>query len=118
RPDRPDGLRDDGRNTMKPTRRDALKSLGMTAGAMWLRLDTDANGQAITVGGRRVTARVASISPHTVRIMVTPADAQTDLNWDGALAGFQQRERTVASGSRITLGELTVAPSGAPLQFR
>jgi alpha-glucosidase/alpha-D-xyloside xylohydrolase len=103
---------------VKPNRRDALKTFGLTAGAMFFCLDTDAEGQPITVAGRRVTARVASISPRTVRIMVTPVDGRSELNWDGALVSLQQRDRTVAPGSKIRLGDLTIMPSTAPLEFR
>jgi alpha-glucosidase/alpha-D-xyloside xylohydrolase len=85
---------------------------------MLLRIDADASGQAITLGGRRVTARVASISPHTLRIMVTPGDGLANLNWDGALDGFQQRERAVTGGSTIKLGDLSITPSTSPLAFR
>ena len=101
-----------------PNRRDALKTLGLTAGATLLRLDAGARGQAITIGGQRVTARVASISSHTLRIMVTPADGRANLNWDGALAELPLRERTVAPGARIRLGDLTLTSSSAPLEFR
>jgi alpha-glucosidase (family GH31 glycosyl hydrolase) len=98
------------------TRREVLRGLGLAGGAMVLRLDADAQGQPIVIAGRRVTARVASISPNTLRVVVTPAGA--DLNWDGALSGFQQRERTVTSSSKITFGDLTIAPSTSPVAFR
>ncbi|HEX6465085.1 MAG TPA: TIM-barrel domain-containing protein, partial [Vicinamibacterales bacterium] len=100
------------------SRREALRGIGAAAAGCLFCIDGDASGQAITIGGRRVTARVASISPHTLRVMVTPADARADLNWDGALAGLDQREKTVTAGSTIKLGELTVAPSTSPLEFR
>jgi alpha-glucosidase (family GH31 glycosyl hydrolase) len=103
------------------TRREALQGLGVAGAAMLLRIDADASGQAITVAGRRVTVRVASISPHTLRIMmtpVTPGDGRAALNWDGALAGFDQREKTVMSGSTIKLGDLSITPSTSPLAFR
>jgi alpha-glucosidase/alpha-D-xyloside xylohydrolase len=84
------------------------------------RVDADASGQPIAIGGRSVTVRVASISPQTLRIMitpVTPAGGRADLNWDGALARFPQRERTITSGSKIGLGDLTITPSTSPLEF-
>src|SRR5262249_9511624 len=100
------------------SRRQALQGIGAAAAGFLFRVDADAQGQALTIGGRRVTTRIASISPNTVRIMVTPADGRPDLNWDGALAGFQQRERAIRPGSKIALGEVTLTPSTSPLGFR
>jgi len=92
------------------TRREALQKFGMAGAAAVFRVDAEAAGQALTVGGRRVTTRLASISPNTIRITVTPADGRPNVNWDGALAAFDQRERSVTSGSTIRLGEVTITP--------
>jgi alpha-glucosidase (family GH31 glycosyl hydrolase) len=100
------------------TRREAIQWLSASGAALVFRPDADASGQPISVGGRSVTARVASISPHTLRIMIAPGDGRADLNWDGALDRFQQRDRAVKSGSTVTLGELRVTPSASPLAFR
>jgi alpha-glucosidase/alpha-D-xyloside xylohydrolase len=100
-----------------PTRREAIHALGLTAGALLLRVDTDAAGQPITVGGRPVTLRVASISPYTLRVMLTPSTT-ANLNWDGALDAFPQHERAVKPGSRVKIGDLAVTPSAAPLGVR
>jgi alpha-glucosidase (family GH31 glycosyl hydrolase) len=100
------------------TRREALQRFGVAGAAAVFRLDGDARGQAITIGGRQVTTRLASISPNTIRITVTPADGRSNANWDGALAAVDQREKAVTSGSVIKFGELNVTPSTSPLTFR
>ena len=98
------------------TRREAIQWLGATGAALAFRVDTDTAGQPITVGGRPVTLRVASLSPHTLRVTLTPATtARPNLNWDGALDAFQPRELAVKSGRRVKIGDLAVTPSGAPL---
>ncbi|HEX4566534.1 MAG TPA: twin-arginine translocation signal domain-containing protein [Vicinamibacterales bacterium] len=99
------------------TRRQALQGLAVAGAGMVLRLDVGADGQAITIGGRQVTTRLASLSPNTIRITVTPAAGRPNVNWDGALAAFDQRDRTVTSGSIVRLGGLNITPSASPLTF-
>ena len=54
--------------TTRITRRDALVGLGVVGAATVLRIDTDAQGQELTVAGQPVELRISSLSPSTVRI--------------------------------------------------
>jgi alpha-glucosidase (family GH31 glycosyl hydrolase) len=99
-------------------RRDAIKSLGLAGAASVLRLDADAQGQALTVAGRPVELRLSSLSPATMRISVVPGnDAGAGLNRDGALAAFTER-RTSADAGVHDIGGLKVTVQASPLTIR
>ena len=97
-----------------PNRRDALKGLGAIGASVLLRIDAGAQGEDLIVAGQPVELRVASVSPHTVRLSVSPRG--TDLNVDGALVPFSER-RYPANGT-VKAGKLTVSVTRAPLGIR
>jgi alpha-glucosidase (family GH31 glycosyl hydrolase) len=98
------------------TRREVLKGLGA---AMLLRIDTDAQGQTLTIAGQPVELRVSSISPVTVRVSILPKGApDADLNRDGGLVPFTGQRRTIAGGAPVKMGALSVSVSQAPLNVR
>ena len=102
--------------TTRISRRDALRGLGVVGAATILRIDTDAQGQELTVAGQPVELRLASVSPSTVRLSVLPrGGTAADLNRDNALAAFAEQGRTAAPGKPIKAGDLSVAVSHAPL---
>src|SRR3954452_2728668 len=102
--------------TTRISRRDALRGLGVVGAATILRIDTDAQGQELTVAGQPVELRLASVSPSTVRVSVLPrGGTAADLNRDNALAAFAEQGRTAAPGKPIKAGDLTVAVTQAPL---
>jgi alpha-glucosidase/alpha-D-xyloside xylohydrolase len=106
---------------LKPTRREAIQAFGLTAGALLLRIDTDAAGQAITVGGQAVELSVAAISPYTIRVLVAPTGARGNanlLNADGALVDFKQQEKTVRPGRPVRFGDLTITATTSPIGVR
>src|SRR5947207_14482022 len=101
------------------TRREAMQGLGATGAAMLLRLDTDAQGQALTIAGQPVELRIASISPVTVRVSILPKGApDADLNRDGGLVPLTEQRRTIAGAAPVKLGLLTVSVSQSPLKVR
>ena len=105
----------------KPTRREAIQAFGLTAGALLLRIDTDAAGQAITVGGQAVELGVAAISPYTIRVLVAPPGARSNgnvLNADGALVDFKPQEKAVRPGRPVRFGDLTITASTSPIGVR
>jgi alpha-glucosidase (family GH31 glycosyl hydrolase) len=101
------------------SRRDALKGLGAAGAALLFRIDADALGQDLAVGGQAVELRVGAISPVTLRISVLPKSSQgASLNADGALAALTERPRTIAGTAPVKFGDLTVTPSTSPLGVR
>ena len=99
-----------------PNRRDALKGFGALGATVLLRLDTGAQGEDLIVAGQPVELRVASVSPHTVRVSVGPRN--TDLNPDGGLVPFAEQRRPLPSGGVVKPGNLTVSVTRAPLSVR
>src|SRR5258707_629417 len=104
--------------TARITRRQAIHGLGAAGAAMLLRIDTDAQGQPLTVGGQPVELRLASISPVTVRVSLLPKGApDADLNRDGGLVPLTEQRRTAAAAP-VKMGTLSVSVSQAPLKVR
>ena len=102
-----------------PSRRIAIKTLGAAGAGLLLRLDSDASGQDLVVGGRAVELRIASVSARTVRISLLPRDSSVDaLNADNALVELKGQRRLDAASSRVKVGELAIAVSQAPLTVR
>ncbi|HET7698181.1 MAG TPA: TIM-barrel domain-containing protein [Vicinamibacterales bacterium] len=107
-----------------PNRRDALKGLGTFGATLLLRLDTGAQGEDLVVAGQPVELRVASVSPHTVRVSVVPrrpaapGAAASGLNPDGGLGTFSEQRRAVPRSGSIKAGNLTVTVTRAPLGVR
>jgi alpha-glucosidase/alpha-D-xyloside xylohydrolase len=96
-------------------RRDALKRIGtLAASAAFVRIDTSAQGQPLTVGGQPVEVRLSSLSPTTVRLIVTARDVGATFNPDGALVALDERRAPAGPGPH-TLGSLQVAVTGPPL---
>jgi alpha-glucosidase (family GH31 glycosyl hydrolase) len=102
---------------MASTRRDVLKGLGAAAAAAALRIDTDAQGQPLAVGGAAVQVWLSSLSPSTLRVSVVARDLQTDLNRDGALAPFDARHVGTGTGAH-TIGDLSITVTAAPVTIR
>jgi Glycosyl hydrolases family 31 len=99
------------------TRRKALQGLGVAGAAFVLRIDTDAQGQPLTIAGQAVELRLASISPITVRISVVPKGApDADLNRDGGLVPLTEQRRPVNGAAPVKLGTLLVRVSQSPLK--
>jgi alpha-glucosidase (family GH31 glycosyl hydrolase) len=94
-------------------RRDAIKSLGTAGAAVVLRLDTDAQGQPLTVAGRPVELQLASISPVTVRLLVAAPDGRREVNADGAVVPLPAG--TATGAGTLTLGDLRVTVAASPL---
>ena len=93
-----------------PSRRIAIKTLGAAGAGLLLRLDSDASGQDLVVGGRAVELRIASVSARTVRISLLPRDSSVDaLNADNALVELKGQRRLDAASSRVKVGELAIA---------
>src|SRR5260221_14594745 len=93
--------------------------MGVAGAAMLLRVDTDAQGQALTIGGQPVELRIASISPVTVRVSILPKGAPDgDLNRDGGLVPLAEQRRTVAGLGGVKTGALLGSGSRSPLQQR
>ena len=102
-----------------PSRRDALKGLGAAGAALLLRIDSDAQGQALVVAGQPVELRIASISPRTIRVSLLPRGAPLDaLNRDGGLVAFSEQQRAVTAGKPVRAGNVTVTVVNAPLGVR
>src|SRR6187402_461479 len=92
------------------TRREAIQGLGAAGAAMLLRIDTDAQGQPLTIAGQAVELRVASISPVTVRISVLPKGApDADLNRDNGLVPLTEQRRTITGTRPVKVGTLLVS---------
>src|ERR1700750_1854462 len=101
------------------TRRRAIQGLGVAGAAMLLRIDTDAQGQPLTVFGQPAELRLTSVSPNTIRVSVLPWGACAgDLNRDGALANFPEQPKSAIPGTPVKMGDVTVTMSAAPLQVR
>src|SRR5260221_13239039 len=93
--------------------------MGVAGAAMLLRVDTAAQGQALTIGGQPVELRIASISPVTVRVSILPKGAPDgDLNRDGGLVPLVEQRRTVAGSAAVKMGALLVSVSRSPLKVR
>ena len=102
---------------MTLTRREALQQLGFAGAALLLRVDADAQGRPLTVGGQAVELRLASLSTSTVRISLVPRGASS-LNADGALAAFRQAAGSLPASGRLTLGRLSLHVTTKPLAIR
>ena len=101
------------------TRREAIQGLGAAGAAMLLRIDTDAQGQPLTIAGQAVELRVASISPVTVRISILPKGApDADLNRDNGLVPLTEQRRTIAGTAPVKVGTLLVSVSESPLRVK
>src|SRR5437016_1987729 len=101
------------------TRREAMQGLGATGAAMLLRLDTDAQGQPLTIAGQPVELRIASISPVTVRVSILPRGAPDgDLNRDGGLVPLSEQRRPMAGAAPVKVGALSISVSQTPLRVR
>src|SRR4051794_39340594 len=101
------------------TRREALQGIGLAGAAVLLRIDTDAQGQPLTIAGQAVELRVASISPVTVRISVLPRGAaDADLNRDGGLVPLTEQKRAIAGAAPVKFGALMVSVAQSPLRVR
>jgi alpha-glucosidase (family GH31 glycosyl hydrolase) len=102
--------------TPRITRRRALQGLGIAGAAMVLRIDTDAQGEPLTVAGQPVELRLASVSPNTVRFSVLPkGGTDADLNRDGGLVELAGQRRTVTAGAPMKMGQLSVSVATSPL---
>jgi alpha-glucosidase len=112
-----------------PNRRDALKGFGALGATLLLRLDTGAQGEDLLVAGQPVELRVASVSPHTVRVSVVPrvvssggrsgsTRRESDLNSDGGLVPFAEQRRAIPRSGTVKAGDLSVAVDRAPLRVR
>ena len=102
--------------TTRMTRREALVGLGVAGAASVLRLDTDAQGQDLTVAGQPVELRISSLSPSTVRVSVFPRGTTIDqLNADNALIASADGRRVSAAAAKVKAGDLSIAVSQAPL---
>jgi alpha-glucosidase (family GH31 glycosyl hydrolase) len=87
-----------------------MRGLGAAGAAMLLRIDTDAQGQPLTIAGQAVELRVASISPVTVRISVLPKGApDADLNRDSGLVPLTEQRRTITGTGPVKVGTLLVS---------
>src|SRR5258706_10054489 len=105
--------------TARITRRQAIQGLGAAGAAMLLRIDTDAQGQPLTIGGQPVELRLASISPVTVRVSILPKGApDADLNRDGGLVPLTEQRRAVTGAAAVKMGALSVSVSQSPLTVR
>ena len=101
------------------TRREAIQGLGAAGAAMLLRIDTDAQGQPLTIAGQPVELRIASISPITVRVSLLPKGApDADLNRDGGLVPLTEQRRTIAGATPVKMGTLSITVSQSPLTVR
>ena len=86
---------------------------------MLLRIDTDAQGQPLTIAGQPVELRIASISPVTVRVSLLPKGApEADLNRDGGLVPLTEQKRTIAGATPVKMGTLSISVSQSPLTVR
>jgi alpha-glucosidase (family GH31 glycosyl hydrolase) len=96
-----------------------MQGLGAAGAAMLLRIDTDAQGQPLTIAGQAVELRIASISPITVRISVLPKGApDADLNRDGGLVPLTEQRRPVAGAAAMKMGALSITVTQTPLSVR
>src|SRR5205085_7171397 len=101
------------------TRREAIKSFGMAGAATLLRIDTDAQGQPLTVDGHPVDVLIAALSRHTVRISNDRGDAtSTMLNADRGLSEFAQQRKSWSGPGPHKSGDLLVTLSSDPLGIR
>src|SRR5438046_2329417 len=101
------------------TRRKALQGIGVAGAAVVLRLETDAQGQPLTIAGQPVELRIASISPVTIRISILPKGApDADLNRDGGLVPLTEQRRAVPGAAPVKAGTLSVSVMQSPLRVR
>ena len=93
------------------TRRQAIQGITVAGAALLLRIDSDAQGQPLTIAGQPVELRVTSISPITVRVSILPKGAtDADLNRDGGLVPLAEQRRTVAGSAPLKVGAITMRP--------
>ena len=105
--------------TRPVTRRQALKGLGAAGAALVLRIDTDAQGEPLSIAGQPVELRLASLSANTLRFSVLPKDGtDADLNRDGGLVQLTEQRRTIAAGAPIKLGPLSVSITTSPVVLK
>ena len=105
--------------TRPVTRRQALKGLGAAGAALVLRIDTDAQGEPLSIAGQPVELRLASLSANTLRFSVLPkGGTDADLNRDGGLVQLAEQRRTIAPGAPIKLGQLSVSISTSPVVLK
>ena len=105
--------------TRPVTRRQALKGLGAAGAALVLRIDTDAQGEPLSIAGQPVELRLASLSANTLRFSVLPkGGTDADLNRDGGLVQLAEQRRTIAPGAPIKLGQLSVSISTSPVLLK
>ncbi len=100
------------------SRRAAIKTLGVAGAGLILRLDADAQGRDLVVAGQPVELRIASISPHTVRVSLLPRGTRSpQLNFDGALVPLDEQVRAIGSATSLKAGNLSVGVAHAPLRI-
>src|SRR5262245_62911142 len=105
-------------NSPELSRREALKRLAAVGATMRVALDAEDGAQApaqITIAGQPVEIMVASLSPSTVHITVSPLDngRVTPVAYTGALASnnpgeVRVRARQPSQLSRVRAGDLRV----------
>ena len=96
-----------------------MQGIGTAGAAMLLRIDTDAQGQPLTVAGQPIELRIASISPITVRVSLLPKGASdADLNRDGSVVPLTEQKRTIAGAAPVKMGTLLVTVTQSPLMVR
>ena len=102
--------------TRRLTRRQAIQGLGIAGAAMVLRIDTNAQGEPLSIAGQPVELRVASVSATTVRLSILPRGGRdADLNPDGGLVDFAEQRRAIAAGAPMKLGQVSVSISTSAL---
>ena len=107
--------------TRRLTRRQAIQGLGIAGAAMVLRIDTNAQGEPLSIAGQPVELRLASVSGNTVRLSILPRGGRdADLNPDGGLVDFADERRAIAAGAPMKLGQLSVSisTSASPIVMR
>jgi len=105
--------------TRPVTRRQALKGLGAAGAALVLRIDTDAQGEPLSIAGQPVELRLASLSANTLRFSVLPkGGTDADLNRDGGLVQLAEQRRTIAPGAPIKLGQLSASITTSPVLLK
>ena len=105
--------------TRPVTRRQALKGLGAAGAALVLRIDTDAQGEPLSIAGQPVELRLASLSANTLRFSVLPkGGTDADLNRDGGLVQLAEQRRTIAPGAPVKVGQLSVSITTSPVVLK
>ena len=105
--------------TRPVTRRQALKGLGAAGAALVLRIDSDAQGEPLSIAGQPVELRLASLSANTLRFSVLPkGGTDADLNRDGGLVQLAEQRRTIAPGAPVKVGQLSVSITTSPVVLK